>query len=126
MKMRMNSFRRFPGDDGGEGFDAGLFDAAEAAEVLEEAGSGALSYAGNGQQLGVAVAYFTALAVVGDGETVGFIADPLNEVQNGGATLQHDGIVFLSVEVDQFFALCDGRERLGGEAEFFKGLSGGM
>jgi hypothetical protein len=94
--------------------------------VLEEAGSGALAYAGDGQQLGVAVAHFSAFAMVGDGEAVGFVADALDEVQDGRAALEDNGIVFLSVEVDQLLAFCDGGEWLCGEAEFFDGLGSGV
>lgn len=126
MQARIDSFRGFSGDDGGEGFDVGLLDAAEAAEVLKEAGSGALAYAGDGEQLGVAVAHFAALAVVGDGEAVRLVTDALDEVQYGGTALEDNRIVFLSVEVDQFFAFCDGGERLRGEAEFFEGLGCGV
>ena len=39
-EMAVDGLRGFAGDDGVEGFDAGLFDAAEAAEVLEQAGDG--------------------------------------------------------------------------------------
>lgn len=83
MEADVDGFRGFSGDDGGEGFDVGLFDAAEAAEVLEEAGAGAGSDAGDGEEFGVAVAHFAALAVIGDGEAVRLVADALDEVQDG-------------------------------------------
>ena len=104
-------------DDGGEGVGGGDADAADAAEVLEEALAGAGADAGDGVEFGLAVAHLAAFAVVGDGEAVGFIADLLDEVEDGGAALEDDGAIFAAEDVDDLFFLCDGGEGLGGEAE---------
>ena len=105
-------------DYGGEGVGVGLADAADAAEVFQQALAGARADAGDGVQFGVAVAHLAALAVVGDGEAVGFVADLLDEVQHGRAAVEDDGVGLLAVDVDDLFALGDGGERLAvGDAE---------
>ena len=76
--------------------------------MLDEALARALAYAGDGEKLAVAVAHLAALAVVGDGETVALIADLLHEVEDGGAAVEYDGVVLLTVDVDDLFALGDG------------------
>src|SRR5580704_15377343 len=88
--------------------------------MLDKAGAGARADAGDVEQLGLAVADFAALAVVGDGEAVRLIADALDEVQDGRAAVEDDRIVLLPVEVDDLFSLCNRREWLRREAEFFK------
>ena len=92
--------------------------------MFEEALAGAGSDAGDGEELGVAVAHLAALAVVGDGEAVRFVADALDQMQDGGAAVEDDGLVFLAVEVDDFFSLGDGGEGLGGDAEGFESFGG--
>ena len=42
------------------------------------------------------------------------------------AAVEDDGLVFVAVEVDDFFAFGDGGEGLGGEAEGFEGFGGGV
>ena len=94
--------------------------------MLEQALAGDAAYAGDGVELGVAVAHLAALAVVGDGEAVAFVADLLDDVQDGRAAVEDDGVVFLAVDVDDLFALGDGGERLRGEAELGEGVGGGV
>ena len=113
-------------DYGGEGVGAGLLDAADAAEVFEQALAGAGAYAGDGEQFAVAVAHLAALAMVGDGEAVALVADLLDEVEDRGAAVEDDGFVFLSVDVDDLFAFGDGGERLEGDAELFECRVGGV
>jgi len=38
---------------------------------------------------------------------MGFVADHLDQMQDGGMMVENDGVVFLSVDVDDFFALGD-------------------
>ncbi len=102
--------------DGGEGVGGGLLDAADGAEVLEEALAGAGADAGDGVELGVAVADLAAFAVVGDGEAVALVADLLDEMEDGGAAVEDDGVVFLAEDVDDLFAFGDGGEGLEGVA----------
>jgi hypothetical protein len=116
----------FGGDDGGEALETGGGNAAQAAEVLEEALAGTGADAGDGEELGIAVAHFAAFAMVSDGEAVALVANALDQMQDGGAAIEDDGLVFLAVEVDDFFSLGDGGEWLGGDAEGFKGGGGGV
>src|SRR5579871_684107 len=113
-------------DYGGEGVGAGLFDSADASEVFEQALAGTGTYAGDGEEFGVAVAHLAALAVVGDGEAVALVADFLDEVQDGGAAVQDYGFVLLSVDVDDLLFFCDGCERLEGDADLFERGVGGV
>jgi len=103
-----------------------LLDVAEAAEVSEESPAGLRTDAGDGQQLGVAVAHGAALAMVADGEAVALVADELDEMEDGGAAVEDDGLLLVAVEIDDLFALGDGGQRLAGEAEGFEGLGGGV
>ena len=116
----------FAGDDGGEGFGGGVLDVAEGAEVGEEALAGLRADAGNVVQLGVAVAHGPALAVIADGEAMALVADDLDEMEDGRATVEDDGVVFLAVEVDDLFLLGDGGEGLRGQSEFFESFGGSM
>ena len=111
---------------GAEGVWGGLLDAAEGAKVLEQALAGAGANAGDVVEFGVAVAHLTALAVVGDGEAVGLVADLLDEMKDGRATLEHDGRVFLPVDVDDLFFFGDGGEGLGVDTDFGEGICGGV
>ncbi len=115
--------------DGGEGVGGGLLDAADGAEVLEQALAGAGADAGDGVELGVAVADFAAFAVVGDGEAMALVADLLDEMEDGGAAVEDDGVVFLAEDVDDLFALGDGGEGLEGvaglDADLLEGGGGG-
>ncbi len=109
-------------DDCGEGVDGGLLDAADRAEMGNEAFAGGVADAGDAEEFGVAVAHFAALSVVGDGEAVGFVADALNEVEDGRAAVEHDRVVFLAVNVDDLFFFGDGGERLEGDADLSEGI----
>src|SRR3984885_12564974 len=88
--------------------------------MLDKAGAGARADAGDVEQLGLAVADFAALAMVGDGEAVRLVADALDEVKDGRAAVENNRIVLLPVEVDHFFSFRNRRERLRGEAELFE------
>jgi hypothetical protein len=107
-------------------FFGGLFQGADAAEVFEEALAGDGAYAGDFVEFAGAVAHLAALAVVGDGEAVGFVADLLDDVQDGRAAVEDYRVVLLAVDVDDLFALGDGGEGLGGEADLVEGVSGGV
>jgi hypothetical protein len=50
--------------------------------------------------------------VEGYGEPVGLIANQLNQVQYGRVVIERDRIFFLTVYIENFFALSDGRQRL--------------
>jgi hypothetical protein len=48
--------------------------------------------------------------MIADGEAVALVADELDEMQHRRAAVEDDGLVFVAVEVDDFFALGDGGE----------------
>ncbi len=64
--------------------------------------------------------------MVADGEAVAFVADELDEMQHRRAAVEDDGLVFVAVEINYFFALCNGGQRLASQAEGFKGFGGGV
>lgn len=66
----------------------------------------------NIEQFRVSVAHGAALAVIAHGEAMAFVANPLDQVQDGGAAIEDDRFVFISVEVDDFFLFGDGGQRL--------------
>ena len=121
-----DGFGGFAGDDGGEGLRRGLLDVAEAAKVGEEALAGLRADAGDVQELRIAVAHGAALAMIADGEAMAFVANELHEMEHGRAAVENDGLVFVAVEVDDFFALGDGGQRLRREAERFESFGGGV
>jgi hypothetical protein len=64
--------------------------------------------------------------MIADGEAVALVADELHQVQDGGAAVEDDGILLVAVEVDDFFALGDGGQRLRCDAERFEGFGSGV
>jgi hypothetical protein len=102
MKVLPDGFGGFRGDYGGPGLGGGLLNVAEAAEVGQQALAGLRTYAGDFQQLGVAVAHGATLAVVADSEAVALVANELDEMKDGGAAVEDDGLFFLAVKVDDF------------------------
>ncbi len=54
------------------------------------------------------------------------VADLLDEVQDGRAAVEDDGVGLLPVDVDDLFALGDGGERLQRDADGFERLVGGV
>jgi hypothetical protein len=121
-----DGFGGFAGDYGGQGLGGGLLDVAEAAEVGEQALASLGAYAGDVEEFGVAVAHGAALAVVTDGEAVALVANELDEMEYGGTAVKDDGLVFVAVEVDDFFALGDGGQGLRREAEGFERFGSGV
>jgi hypothetical protein len=126
VEVAPDGFGGFAGDYGGEGVGGGLLHVAEAAEVGEETLAGLAAYAGDVEEFGVAVPHGAALAVVADGEAMALVADHLDQVQDGGMAIEDDGLVFVAVEVDDFFFFGDGGEGLRGEAEGFEGVGGSV
>ena len=64
--------------------------------------------------------------MVAYGEAMALVADDLNEMKDGRAAVEDDGLILVAVNVDDFFFFCDGGERLRGEAEFFESFGGGV
>ena len=92
----------------------------------EQALAGELADAGDVEEFGIAIAHGAALAVVADCKAVALIADHLNEMQYRGAAVKYDRLIFIAVEIDDFFFFGDGGEGLGGEAEGLEGFGCGM
>ena len=92
----------------------------------EKALAGLAADAGDVEEFGVAVSHRAALAMVADGEAVAFVADHLDEMKDRGVAVKDDGLVFVAVEVDDFFFFGDGGEGLRGEAEGLEGFGGGV
>src|SRR5271170_5445159 len=116
MKEAVNRVGRLAGDDGGERGDIGFLDAADAAEVFDEAGAGEHADSGNGEQFGGAIVHLAALAMLGEREAVGLVADALDDMQRRRASVEVDGVVCLDVEVNGLFALGYAGQRLGSDA----------
>jgi hypothetical protein len=116
----------FAVDDCGEGFGGGGLDVAERAEVGEEALACLWADAGNVVELGVAVTHGAALAMIADSEAMALVADGLNEMEDGRAAVEDDGVVLLAVEVNDLLFFGDGGEGLRSEAELFEGFGGGV
>src|SRR5579859_1607508 len=70
--------------DRGELLDAGRGNAAEPAEMLEQGRAPFRADAGDFLQAAFFARFFAPLAVAGDGETVGFVAHALDQVQREG------------------------------------------
>ena len=126
MEMPPDGFGGFAGDYSGQGFGGGLLYVSKAAEVSEEALAGLGAYAGDVEELRVAVAHGAALAMVADGESMTLVADGLDQMQDGRAAVEDYGLVLVAVDVDDLLALGDRGERLRGEAEELEGICGGV
>src|SRR5450759_5912044 len=94
--------------------------------MFEQTARGRFADAGNFSSLGGAVADLAALAMEGYGEAMRFVADHLHQMQDGRMMVENDGIVLLSVNVDDLFSLRDGSERLVDDFEGFERLGGGV
>ena len=66
------------------------------------------------------------LAVKSDSEAVRLVADLLDEVQNRRVMFENNRLVFLSEDVQNFFFLCDARERLIDDLQRIERLRGSV
>ena len=107
MEMAPDRLGCFAINHRGQRLNRSLLYFAQAAEVCQQPLARACAYARNLQQLRIAVAHLAALAMVADSEAVALVADDLHHVQHGRAAVEHDGLVFVAVDVDHFFALGD-------------------
>ena len=126
VEVGQDFFGGFAGDDFGEGVEAGALDVGDAAEFAEEFAGGGGADAGDFAEGGFGLALGAAEAVEGDGETVGLVADRLDEVEDGVVAVELDGLVFLAVEVEDFFFFGDAGEGLVDDGEGFEGFGGGV
>src|SRR2546425_7163713 len=111
-------------DYAGKLLEAGLAQAGEAAEPPQKLLGGALAYPGDIHQRRVQRAARAALAVKGDRKPVGFVADLLDQVQDGRVALEHDRLVLLPKGIDYFLFFRDAGKRLIDDLEFFERRSG--
>src|SRR5208283_4144788 len=126
MEMLPDGLCGFAGDDGGEGFRAGLLHIAQAAEVGKQALAGLRAHTGNLEQLGVSIAHRPALAMIADGKAMALVANELDKMQHRRAAIEDDGLVFAAVDVNNLFLFRDRGQRLRSEAQGFKSLGGGV
>src|SRR5580658_3983716 len=103
-----------------------LLHCLHAAEVFEKPPGRAFSYTGDFQQFGRTIAHLAAFAMESQGETVSFVADELDQVQHRRMVVERDRIFFLSIDVENLFALGDSCERLINDLERFQRLGGGV
>ena len=101
-------------------------DEKKAAEVLQEFFHRFRSDAGDFEEFGGEGARVAAGAVEGDGETVGFVTDHLDEMEDRGGAVEDDGLVLEAVNVEDLFLLGDRRQGLVQDAQRFQGRGGGM
>ena len=92
--------------------DIRLLHRLQAAEMFQQSARGAFADAGDFAQFSGAVADLAALAMESYGEAVGFVADELDQMQDRRVMVEDDRFAFLSVDVDDFFALGDRGQRL--------------
>src|ERR1017187_6290735 len=109
-----------------EGGYVGLLFGLPGAEGFEEGAGGGFAYAGGFSQCGGAVADLAALAMEGYGEAMGFVADHLHQMQDGRMMVENYGVVFLSIDIDDFFSLGDRGQGLVDDFEGFERLGGGV
>src|ERR1019366_9246678 len=102
-----------------EGGYVGLLYGFQAAQGVEQAAGGGFAYAGDFSQFGGAVADLAALAMEGYGEAMGFVADHLHQMQDGRMMVENYGVVFLSMDIDDFFSLGDRGQGLVDDFEGF-------
>src|ERR1700754_2972102 len=97
----------------------GLLQRAHTSKVLQQALTRSWPDSRNLIELTHTVAHLAAFAMVTNREAMRFITNLLDHVQHGAAAIKHHGLIFLPVDVDNFFALGDGSQRLRGESKFF-------
>src|SRR5579884_645270 len=124
--MNQHFFRRALRNHLAQFFQAGATKIGDAAEFAQQALGGARADSGNLQQRRRGLALAAALTVEGDGEAVSFIANLLNQVQDGRMALQDDRFVFLAVHVKDFFLLGDAGEGLIDDLQRFERFGGGV
>ena len=121
-----NFFGGFAGDDFGEGVEAGALDVGDTAEFAEEFAGGGWADAGDFAEGGFGLPLGAAEAMEGDGKAVGFVANGLNQMENGRMAVELDGLVFLTVDVEDLFFFGDASERLVDDGQRFEGFGGGV
>ena len=104
MKVLPDGFGGFAIDDGGERFGRGLLNVAQAAEVREQALAGLRAHAGNVQKFRISISNCAPLAMIADGKAMALVANELHEMEHRRTAVEHDGFVFIAVDVNNFFS----------------------
>ena len=126
VEMGKDFFGGFTGDYFGEGVEAGALEVGDAAELAQELAGGGWADAGDVAEGGLGLALAAAEAVEGDSEAVGLVADLLDQMKDGIVAVEPDRLVFLAVEVEDFFLFGDAGQRLVDDGEGFEGFGGGV
>ena len=111
-QVREDALGAFSRDDFAEAFNAGAADIGNAAEFTQKTLRRFWTDTGDFQKRGSGLPFAAALAVKRDGETVSLVADLLDEMKNRRVAVEDDGLVFLAVNVKNFFFFGDAGERL--------------
>src|SRR5215467_6823053 len=110
--MRKQAFSAFSCDHFTQAVKTGSANIGDAAKFAEKALRRFRADTGNLQKLGRGLAFGAALTMECDCESVSFIANLLDEMEDGRMTVQNDRFVFLTVNVKDFLFFCDACERL--------------
>src|ERR1039457_5577113 len=90
----------------------GLLHRLHAANMFQQSPCCARANAGHFQQFGGPIPHLPALAVEGQGKTVGLIANELNQVKHRRVMVQRNRVFLLAVDVQDLLAFGDGSQRL--------------
>src|SRR5438105_10211546 len=96
----------------------------QAPEMFEQPTGGAFPHPWNLAQFRCPVANLAAFAVEGHSEAMGFVSNKLDQMQHRVVVIECDRIIFLSADVNDFFALGDGSEWLIDDLQPRERLSG--
>ncbi len=120
----MESPRRRASGHQGQFVFRSLSNSFQTAEVTQQLCRGLLPNSRNSSQLASQSPGVAARAVEGHRKAMSFVAHQLHQVQHRRKLIEHDGFVFLPVNVNPLFALGDRRQRLVGDPERFERLRG--
>src|SRR4029077_6391856 len=112
VEMLDNTRRDRPRYNAGEIFGAGKSHASDTAEFAQQFLHGSRTDARNFVELGFQGSARAALAVKTNGKTVRFIADLLNQMQQGRMFFEANRFVLLAENEKYFFLFGDGGHRL--------------
>src|ERR1700722_4905976 len=94
--------------------------------MLEQSARSGFPHPGYFSQFSGSVTDLPPLAMEGYRKTMGFVSDHLNQMQDGRMMIQNNGVIFLSVDVDDFFSFCDRCQRLVDDFQRIERLRGGV
>ncbi len=94
--------------------------------MLQQPPGRTLPDTGDLPQFGRAVAHLPPLAMEGNSKPMGFVTDQLHQVQNRRVMVERYRFVLLAVDIDNFFALGDRRQRLVDDLQRFERFGSGV